>query len=84
MRDPTAQRAAEPASRGAHAGAVTWALGAPGVPEEALLEDGVPPRFPDDEIRDLLDHDAHEEGRVARPLQVLPLVPRLSGTEGRR
>lgn len=38
-----------------------------GVPEETLLEDGIPPGFPDDQICYLLDHDANKESRVACP-----------------
>lgn len=34
-------------------------------PEETLLEDGIPPSLPDDEIGCLLDHDANKESRVA-------------------
>lgn len=37
------------------------------VPEETLLEDGIPPGFPDDQICYLLDHDANKECCVARP-----------------
>lgn len=47
------------------------------VPEEALLEDGVSPGFPDDQICYLLDQDADKEGGIARPFQAFPLVPRL-------
>lgn len=33
------------------------------VPEEPLLKDGIPPGFPDDQIRNLLDHDGNKESR---------------------
>lgn len=35
------------------------------ISEETLLEDGIPPSLPDDEIGCLLDHDANKESRVA-------------------
>lgn len=34
------------------------------VPEEPLLEDGIPPSFPDDQICNLLDHDGNKESRI--------------------
>lgn len=37
------------------------------LPEQTLLEDGIPAGFPDDQVRYLLDHDADKESRVARP-----------------
>lgn len=33
------------------------------VSEEPLLEDGIPPGFPDDQICNLLDHDGNKESR---------------------
>lgn len=48
------------------------------IPEEPLLEDGVPAGLSDDQICYLLDHDGNKEGCVACPFQVFPLVPRLS------
>lgn len=34
------------------------------VPEEPLLEDRIPPGFPDDQICNLLDHDGNKESRI--------------------
>lgn len=43
----------------------------------ALLHDGVAARLADDEVGPLHHHDRHEEGRVARVLQLLARLVRL-------
>lgn len=45
----------------------------------ALLQDGIPPGFADDEISPLDDDDAGEESRVAGILYNFPALVRLEG-----
>ncbi len=40
------------------------------------MQNGDPPRFANDQVRPLDDDDGHEEGRLARVLQDLPVAKR--------